>query len=84
MNLQDKQAAMLERNTAPATPDILTVQQVADRLQVSTTWVIRKFQDEPGVLILGSPVTTRNKRRRRVLRIPIGVYNRVIHRLTRK
>jgi hypothetical protein len=48
------EAIMLKRNTAPTTPDILTVQHVADRLQVSTTWVIRN---------LGGPVTTRNKRR---------------------
>ena len=87
MNLEEKQAEMRERNSAQAkepTQEYLTVQQVADKLQFTTEWVIQMFQDEPGVLVAGNKVTTRDKRRRRVLRIPVHVFNRVLNRLTNK
>jgi len=60
------------------------VRQVADKLQLTAAWVIEKFADEPGVLIAGNKVTTRDKRRRRVLRIPRAVLNRVVNRMTNK
>lgn len=43
--------------------------EVAAILKVSEDTVIRRFQDVPGVIDLGSP-ETRKKRRYRVLRIP--------------
>jgi hypothetical protein len=73
-----------QSTSASDIPEYLTVQQIATRLQFSTDWVIRKFQNEPGVLIEGSPITIREKRRYRVLRIPVGVFNRVIARGTKK
>jgi len=50
---------------------------------MSVQWVTRSFQNEPGVLILGNPASSRNKRKYRTIRIPIGVFNRVIHRATK-
>ena len=87
MNLEEKQAEMRERNSAQAkepTQEYLTVQQVADKLQFTTEWVIQMFVNEPGVLVAGNKVTTRDKRRRRVLRIPRAVLNRVVNRMTNK
>lgn len=85
MNLETKQSQMKERNTAPSStaPDVLTVRQAAERLQMSVQWVTGSFQNEPGVLILGNPSSSRNKRKYRTIRIPIGVFNRVIHRATK-
>jgi hypothetical protein len=87
MNLEEKQAEMRERNSAPAketTQEWYTVKQVAEKLQFTTEWVIQMFVNEPGVLVAGNKVTTRDKRRRRVLRIPVHVFNRVLNRLTNK
>jgi len=78
---------MRERNSAPAketTQEWYTVKQVAEKLQFTTEWVIQMFVNEPGVLVAGNKVTTRDKRRRRVLRIPVHVFNRVLNRLTNK
>jgi hypothetical protein len=50
-------------------PEYLTVEEVASILKVSTDTVIRKFENRPGVLDLGSG-EGRFKRRYRVLRIP--------------
>lgn len=85
MNLEIKQAQIRERNTAPSSiaPEFLTVRQAAERLQMSVQWITRTFQNEPGVLILGSVASSRNKRRYRTIRIPLGVFNRVIHRATK-
>ena len=57
-----------------------TVAEVAEILKVSTDKVTRMFEDEPGVLDLGSPEKS-HKRRYRVIRIPHAVFNRVIHKL---
>jgi hypothetical protein len=57
-----------------------TVAEVAEILKVSTDKVTRMFEDEPGVVDLGSPERL-HKRRYRVLRIPHAVFNRVIHKL---
>ena len=51
------------------TIEYLTPTEVADILKVSTDTVIRKFQDRPGVLNLGTG-ESRFKRRYRTLRIP--------------
>jgi len=55
-----------------------TVAEAAEILKVSTDTVTRMFEDEPGVLDLGSPERL-HKRRYRVLRIPHSVFNRVLH-----
>ncbi len=55
----------------------LTVAEAAQILKCSEDSVSRMFGDVPGVVDLGSG-ETRNKRRYRVLRIPIGVFNREI------
>jgi hypothetical protein len=54
-----------------------TVAEVAEVLKVSTDTATRLFEDEPGVLDLGSPEKP-HKRRYRVLRIPLAVFNRVL------
>lgn len=56
-----------------------TVAEAAEILKVSTDKVTRMFEDEPGVVDLGSPETL-HKRRYRVLRIPHSVFNRVLHK----
>ena len=53
-----------------------TVAEAAKIRKVSTDTVTRMFENEPGVLDLGSPEKT-HKRRYRVLRIPLAVFNRV-------
>jgi hypothetical protein len=66
---------------APLTNDpVYTVDEVAAMLKVSRWTVIRIFADEPGVVDIGSPVTTKRARRYRVLRIPVSVINRVLAR----
>lgn len=54
-----------------------TVAKAAEVLKVSKDTVTRMFEDEPGVLDLGSPEEA-HKRRYRVLRIPLAVFNRVL------
>jgi Fic family protein len=54
-----------------------TVAEIAGILKVSKDTVTRMFEDEPGVLDLGSPEKV-HKRRYRVLRIPVAVFNRTI------
>ena len=49
--------------------DFLTPAEVADILKVCEKTVIRRFEDYPGVIDIGSE-ETRRKRRYRVLRIP--------------
>lgn len=56
-----------------------TVAEAAEILKVSTDKVTRMFEDEPGVVDLGSPEQL-HKRRYRVLRIPQSVFNRVLHK----
>jgi len=56
-----------------------TVAEAAEILKVSTDKVTRMFEDEPGVVDLGSPEAL-HKRRYRVLRIPHSVFNRVLHK----
>ena len=56
-----------------------TVGEIAEILKVSTDTVTRMFEDEPGVVDLGSPEKS-HKRRYRVLRIPQAVFHRVVHK----
>ena len=56
-----------------------TVAEAAQILKVSADKVTRMFEDEPGVVDLGSPEES-HKRRYRVLRIPYAVFARVIHK----
>ncbi len=58
-----------------------TVAEVAALTGFSTDTIIRMFEREPGVLIVARPSTNR-KRRYRSIRIPRGVYERVIRRIT--
>ena len=56
-----------------------TVAEAAEILKVSTDTATRLFEDELGVVDLGSKEQS-HKRRYRVLRIPHSVFNRVIHK----
>ena len=56
-----------------------TVAEAAEILKVSTDKVTRMFEDEPGVVDLGSAESL-HKRRYRVQRIPHSVFNRVLHK----
>jgi hypothetical protein len=59
-------------------PEYLTPQQVAEKLNISLSTVMRRFADEPGVVDIG-PKSGRDTRPHRVLRIPRGVLLRVLH-----
>jgi transcriptional regulator GlxA family with amidase domain len=61
----------------------LSVDDVAELMGLSRRSIIRLFEKERGVLILGRPETM-HKRRYRSLRIPRAVYERVIGRLSVK
>jgi hypothetical protein len=55
-----------------------TVVEAAEILKVSRDTITKMFEDQPGVVDLGSPERL-HKRRYRVLRIPHSVFNRVLH-----
>jgi hypothetical protein len=59
----------------------LSVPQVATILNVSRDTVIRRFENEPGVIDMGT-TEKQHKRRRRILRIPRYVLNRVVNKRT--
>ena len=59
-----------------------TVNQVAQRRNLSTNTVRRLFVNEPGVIVLSCPKP--NKRGYHVLRIPESVEQRVFMRLTNR
>jgi hypothetical protein len=59
--------------------EFFTVGEIAKLLKISPDSVSRHFENEPGVIDLGSP-ETRRKRRYRVLRIPVTVLNRFLHK----
>lgn len=59
------------------TAEYLTPEQVAAILNVSTDTVGRQFGNAEGVIDLGTP-ETRNKRRKRILRIPRTTLERFI------
>jgi DNA-binding LacI/PurR family transcriptional regulator len=58
--------------------EFFTLDEIAKLLKVSRETVSRHFENEPGVIDLGSP-ECRHKRRYRVLRIPATVLNRFLH-----
>ncbi len=59
-----------------------TIKEVAELTGWNRMTVTRLFEKEPGVLILERPEDFRTgKRKRRSIRIPRAVYERVIHRL---
>jgi hypothetical protein len=61
--------------------ELFTVKELAAKLKLHRTQVVRIFECEEGVLDLGSaPITTRWSRKRRDLRIPAHVLNRVLER----
>lgn len=58
-----------------------TVEQIAERLNLSASAVRKLFQDEPGVLAIGEARPRFGRRRGRVtLRIPQSVLERVYRR----
>lgn len=59
---------------------VYTVNEVAALTGFSRTTVIRLFENERGVIVLGRPETM-HKRRFRTIRIPRAVYERVIGKL---
>jgi len=58
-----------------------TPKEIAERLKLSTDKVIRLFQKEPGVIVIGNE-GAKYKRRYRTLRIPESVLERVQRRLS--
>jgi hypothetical protein len=66
------------RCTFPPITEYLTPAEVAAILKVSTDTVIRKFENRPGVLNLGTD-ESRFKRKYRTLRIPRQVLEQFIH-----
>jgi hypothetical protein len=59
---------------------VYTIAEVAELSGFSRRTVTRLFEPEPGVLVLGRPEKM-HKRRYRSIRIPRGVYERVVGRL---
>jgi transcriptional regulator GlxA family with amidase domain len=57
-----------------AKDEAYTVSEVARLLAYSRRTIVRLFENEPGVII--------KQGKRRTLRIPRAVYQRVVHRLT--
>jgi hypothetical protein len=60
---------------------LLTVAEVAANWNISVDWTRQIFENEPGVVILGS--NGHGKRKYRTLRIPASVVERVRRRLSR-
>jgi len=57
--------------------ELFSVSELAAHLKDSAATVTRMFEDEPGVIDLGTPETM-HKRRYRILRIPASVVNPVL------
>lgn len=62
---------------------VYTVAEVAGLAGFSTRTIIRMFEHERGVIVLGRPETM-HKRRYRSIRSPRSVYERVVNRLVVK
>jgi hypothetical protein len=71
--------------SAKPSPDaeFLTVQQIAERWELSPDTITRIFRDEPGVIPLGKE-NPRGKRKRVTLRIPVEVVERVKRKRAKK
>ena len=61
-----------------------TPKQLAKLWGVSVQTIIRLFENEPGVLILGSAIESRFTRKYRTMRIPASVAARVHERFTQR
>lgn len=61
-----------------------TPKQLAKLWGVSVQTIIRRFENEPGVIILGSATETRFTRKYRTMRIPASVAAVVHQRFTRR
>lgn len=61
-----------------------TPKQLAKLWGVSVQTIIRLFENEPGVLILGSETETRYTRKYRTMRIPASVAARVHEHFTQR
>ena len=61
--------------------EVYTVAEVAEMTGFSVPTVIRMFEHEKGVIILGRPEKM-HKRRYRSIRIPRAVYERVMGKIT--
>jgi hypothetical protein len=86
--LEDKSRWIRGRQCSGGVPEsasaesYLTPSQIAKMLQISTDTVIRWFEQEPGVLVIGDSKGTRGKRRYRTIRVPESVFQRVLRRRT--
>ncbi len=63
-----------------ASEQYFTAKQLSENWAVSAMTIYRLFENEPGVLILG-PDETMNKRKKKSMRIPKSVAERVHERL---
>jgi transcriptional regulator GlxA family with amidase domain len=63
--------------------EYLTVQEVMRAFKLSQRTVLRLFENEPGVIVITSPENVK-KRRYRTIRIPRGVFLRVMTRMGMK
>jgi AraC-like DNA-binding protein len=77
------QIAKLSKSPEPRTkqsslgePEYLTVQQVAQQLNISEDTVVRRFSGVRGVIDLAEKSAQRDKRPHRMLRIPAGALGR--------
>jgi hypothetical protein len=63
--------------------ELLTPEYIAKELHVSYQTVMRRFENRPGVIDIGTP-ETRFKRRYRVLRIPRECFEEYLHEKTNR
>jgi methylphosphotriester-DNA--protein-cysteine methyltransferase len=82
-SLGSKQEAVRQRaRPIPQAKPEYTVNEAAEIMGISRWTATRVFENEPGVRIYGNEKSTRNRRRRRMLRIPEYVLRRVQERHT--
>jgi methylphosphotriester-DNA--protein-cysteine methyltransferase len=67
----------------PSTEQHFSAAELAERWKLDQNTVRRLFRDEPGVLLIGNPRTTRHKRAYTTLRIPASVVERVWRRMSK-
>lgn len=84
--MQDRVAPPSAIAGVPPSPSAVTerhyaVAEVAELWNLSTDAIRKLFQDEPGVLVIGSQ--SPHKRRYTTLRIPASVLQRVHRRMTK-
>ena len=87
-SFEQKAEWLKERYCADVVPSLqslgpyFTPAQISAMLQLSTDTVIRMFEREAGVLVVGDVEGTRGKRRYRTLRVPESVLQRVLRMRT--